>query len=371
MSWNNDVLEMAPDIGMSEPLEEVINQLLDGDFQTRWEAAKRLSAFGPEAIAHLISLVLDPDLEAEIRWFAARTLGEFQLPQTLQALVQILQQARDPELIAIAAEGISHFGESGVYALVQLLDETPYRLTAVHALANIRHQAALAPLLAAADDPNPAVRGVAIAALGNFRAAAVDRCLLKAIDDPALAVRREAITQLGLRPHLLTEVNLVEKLQPKLWDLAPVITEATAIALGRLGTAPAIASLATVLTSPHTPTALQICIVRALGWTEQLAALEALTAAQPTASTAVQLAMVAALAQWQAPPLRQAAGEALTRWLQTEVSAAEGRAEMKQAIALALGHLHHHAALPLLQTLAQDPHAPTQLHAAAALRRFA
>ena len=96
-----------------EPLEATLDQLVEGDFREKWEAAKQLIDWGDPAIAHLAKLLQSEEDDWEVRWFAARTLGQFDHPAALEALVQLLQQTQEPELVAIAAEGLSHFGERG------------------------------------------------------------------------------------------------------------------------------------------------------------------------------------------------------------------------------------------------------------------
>ena len=355
---------------VSPQLAASLRLLLEGDFQARWEATKRLPILGKAAIAHLVPLVEDEDLDWEVRWFAARTLGNFNDSEALESLVHLLQKTHEPELITIAAEGLSQFGAEGVSALMQLAAQPEHRLTAIQALASIRHKAVLPPLLAAAQDGHPLVRSTALAAIGHFRAPEVDPALLAAVNDPVAAVRQEAITHLGLRSHLLATIDLVELLFPSLWDLDPQVHQATAIALGRLGTATAIAHLSQVLRSPHTPESLQRVVVRALGWSNQVAALEALLAARQTVTEPVQIEIIETLARFEATHLRQQAGIALCEWLQT-LFTHPAMSAVKQAVALALGNLHPPQAESLLQTLAQDADPQTSLYAEAALRQLA
>lgn len=355
--------------GVSLQLESAVELLLEGDFQTRWEATKQLLGLGLPAIARLISLLNDDDLDWEIRWFAARALGQFQDEAAMLALMQLLQQSHEPDLIAIAAEGLSRHGEAGINALAQLAEAPEYRLTAIQALASIRHKSALPPLLIAVQDDHLEVRVVALSALGNFRDPRVDQQLIEAIQDPVAAVRQEAITHLGRRSHLLTTTPLIDILEPSLWDIDPAVANATAIALGRLGTESAMAILARVLTSPHTPEFLQITIVKALSWIQTPSALVALLAARLRLSPSVQVELINTLPQLDDIQLRQQAGAALCSWLDDLLSSSELNS-VKQAIAFSLGCLHYQPARPLLHALAQLPDEPTRLHAEAALRQL-
>ncbi|MDB9524446.1 HEAT repeat domain-containing protein [Oscillatoria sp. CS-180] len=363
--------KLSADTAATQYLESTLDQLIEGDFQARWEATKRLSTIGIETIAHLIPLLEDKELDWEIRWFAARVLGGFDDERALEALIQLLQKTREPDLIAIAAEGISRFHEKGVDALAILLSTPQHCITAVHALASIQHQAAFEPLFAAAKNSDPAVRTAAIAALSNFRDPKVDDLLIKALKDPVAKVRQEAIVHLGLRSYLLEEMDLVSLVAPGLWDLHPDVNQATAIALSRLGTQAAVTDLANVLSSPHTPESLQFHIVRALGWIETDDSLLVLFSAYQSVSLALQIGIVEALSQLQSLALQERASEVLYDWLKSAIADINTDAKLKQAIALALGNLHSHQAEPLLQQLTQDANKQTCLYAEAALRKLA
>jgi HEAT repeat protein len=54
-----------------------------GDFHQRWEISKMLTHLGNIAIPPLIDILKDEDAEEELRWYAARTLGEFQHPEAI------------------------------------------------------------------------------------------------------------------------------------------------------------------------------------------------------------------------------------------------------------------------------------------------
>src|SRR4028118_1555477 len=76
-------------------LEQVLNLALDvldaGDFQERWEVAKVFPKLGAIAIAPLIELLEDDEADLEMRWFAARILGEFNDPVVVTSLVELLR----------------------------------------------------------------------------------------------------------------------------------------------------------------------------------------------------------------------------------------------------------------------------------------
>jgi HEAT repeat protein len=361
---------MGSDV-LAEQFEKVLEQFLEGDFREKWETSKRLVELGPGAIAYLIPLLQDEAYDWEVRWFAARTLGQFDHPDALQALIDILQRRPDADLLMMAAEGLSHFGEAGIKALIELLEQPEYRLIGVQVLARIQHSAVFVPLLAAVEDADPAVRAEAIAALGNFHHTEVDKLLLSAVQDSSMIVRREAIAALGVRRHLLAQVNLVDILLPGLWDVRPEINHATAIALGKLGTETAVAALARVLSSPHTPDSLQSSVISALGWIERAAALRALMAALRQLPVPLQVQVVETLTRLQTPQLQQRAGEALCDWLHSYLSQPTADSQLIAAIALALGTLQYQPAVPLLTSLQANADPKVQLYAEAALRQFA
>ena len=375
MSFDTDLIKTSPnaqaptETTSTPQLDAALKLLIDGDFRSRWEATKQLPTLGKATIAHLVLLLEDDDIEWEVRWFAARTLGNFSDPKALESLIRLLEHTCEPELITIAAEGISHFGAEGITALVQLFGNPNHRLTAVRALAGIRHKAALLPLLAAAQDANPEVRSVALSALGHFRDRCVDSVLLEAVKDPVASVRQESITHLGLRTHLLATVDLVMILQPSLQDPHPEVARVAAIALGRLGTETAIAGLSEALESSATSTTLKTVIARALSWLDQTEALDALLVALFQVPLPVQLEIIETLPRFEAPDLRQRAGEALGDWLSQLLNDAQATA-IKQAIALALGDLQPPNAQSLLQALTQDTDDQTRLYAEAALRQL-
>jgi HEAT repeat protein len=370
MLLRNGTIAMPLDPDAADYLENDLKLLLEGDFQVRWEATKRLTAMGQPAIARLIPLVEDDTLDWEVRWFAARALGAFDTNEALVALIELLQQPQEAELIAIAAEGLSRFEEKGIEALAKLLEQPAHSLTAIRALASIRHTAVLTPLLTYAQDPNPAVRAVIISALGNFRTPEADALLIEAVKDPVAAVRQEAVVNLGLRSHLLETQNLVDILLAGLWDVNLGVSRATAIALGRLGTETAVTSLSRVLTSPHTPEPLQITIIQALGWIEKESALLALLSARQQVALSVQIQIIEVLERLKAPHLRQLAGEILVDWLQSLMVTPGNAPPLKRAIALTLGRLRTEQARSSLHTLATDPDAQTRLYAEAALRQL-
>jgi len=354
-------------------LQAALNNLVHGDFQQRWEGVKQFSQVGEGAIAPLLELLQDEEMDWEVRWFATRALGHFQQPYVLEALLDLLTTTADEELQAAAAAALGQFGAASITALAQLMEQPERKLLAVQTLASIRHPETLPLLLASVSDANAAVRAEAIAALGNLQsqvqADAVIDALLQALRDPATTVRQEAVTALGRWAEQQQVPELVHPLVPCLWDVSLSVCQAAARALGRLGTEAAIAAMTQVLQAPHTPDLLQIALVQGLGWHPQPATLVALVAAWESAAPLVRLEIIDVLGRIEAPALQQAAGTILCDWLRSLLEDAQA-AELKQALALALGQLQVEAGRSLLLQLCDDADERVQIYATAALRQF-
>lgn len=354
-------------------LKLALNNLIHGDFQQRWEGVKQFSEVGEGAIAPLLALLQDEEMDWEVRWFAARALGQFQQPPVLAALLDLLITTSDEELQTAAAAALGQFGAASITALSQLMEQPGRRLLAVQTLVGIRHPDTLTLLLAAVSDADAAVRAVAIAALGNFqsqvRTDKVTGVLLQALRDPAAAVRQEAVTALGRWVEQQNLPELVHPLVTCLWDVSLSVCQAAARTLGRLGTEPAIAAMTQVLQSPHTPDTLQIALVQGLGWRPQPATLAALIATWESASAMVRLEIIHVLGRMETPPLQQAAGAALCDWLRSRLDDPQA-VELKQALVMALGQLQIEEGRSLLVQLCADADERVQIYATAALRQL-
>ncbi len=354
------------DIATQTALSLAIQSLIDGDFQSRWDAAKLVPKFGHAAIAPLISLVQDEDCDDEVRWFAARLLGDFNDPAVVIVLAELLQTAEDDELQAIAAAALANLGSTAIQSLAALLDHPDARLAAVQALSQIRTVETIEPLLRVTDSPEPSIRAIAVEALGSFHHPTVTPILLKGLTDTAPAVRREALAGLSRRRDLLNEVDLVAHIQPCLLDLNLDVCRQAMIALGHLGTDAAALALRQVMLSPNTPMLLKVDAARTLGWIESQAALDGLTEGLHLEQEAVQVEIVRGLSQIQDANLRSQAASQLAH-VMTHPSVTD---LVRQAAALGLGQLDQDTALePLIQLLANSNSA-VRFHAIAALKQL-
>ncbi|MEH1796223.1 HEAT repeat domain-containing protein [Nostoc sp.] len=347
-----------------------------GDFQQRWEITKVLTNLGNIAIPPLIEILEDEDAEEELRWYAARTLGEFQQPEAIAPLVELLKTDEDEELKAIAATALGQMGTVAIAAFSELLLDEDTRLVAVRSLSCIPQTETITPLLSVVQDSQAIIRTAAIEALSSFHDERVAPILLNALDDIAATVRRAAVLGLGFRPDLREALDLVKRFQLKLYDFNLDVCCAAAVSLSRMGCDEAAKHLFDLLISPQTPIKLQLETIRALSWMETPSSLEYLQIAftQCTSETLWQ-EIVTVLGRVQKPQTTQAA-EILLQILRclscgtlTQHPATE-IANVKSAIALSLGQLGEIQAIEPLILLLADSNVSVRLHAIAALKNL-
>jgi len=356
----------------SEYLLELALPILEmGDFQQRWEISKVLLRLGSIAIPPLIEILEDEDTEEELRWYAARTLGEFQHPDAIAPLVELLKKGEDEELKAIAATALGQMGSLAITELSELLKQEDTKLLAVRSLAYIRTPETITPLLSVVQDAEAAVRATALEALSSFHDPRIPPVLLQALDDVVATVRRIAVLGLGFRPELKSQLDLETRLQTKLYDFNIEVCCAAATALSRIGGDAATYHLFTVLISSHTPITLQLEIIRALVWVGTLSGLEYLQQAlNQTKSEILCQEIVTVLGRVEKPQLVTKATEILLELLKSQHPATEVP-HIKSAIALSLGQLGSQQAISSLTILMKDSNEQVRLHAIAALKKLA
>jgi len=364
---------------LEQLLSLAIEVLLFGDFHQRWDIAKVFPKLGQsayaggvdEVIAPLIEILEDEEAEEELRWFAGRILGEFKHLEAIAALVEVLKTSQSEELSGMAAAALGNIGSPAVASLTELLAHETTRLVAVRALSHIRRSETIAPLLSVVSDPQVPIRAAAIEALSSFHHPQIPPILLLALDDIAAPVRREAVIGLSFRADLREELDLVNRLLPRLYDFNLEVCCSTAHALGRLGTDVAATALDQVLTSPHTPMNLQIEIVRSLGRLGTVKSLEYLNSClNQQMSTELAQEIVTVLGRVEEPILASVSARILMELLQSTAPATQA-SSVKQAIALSLGQLGDVQAIePLIQMLV-EPDAGVRLHVITALKHLA
>ncbi|WP_414551807.1 HEAT repeat domain-containing protein [Anabaena sp. CCY 0017] len=362
------------DQNRQDVLELALSILEMGDFQQRWDIAKVLRQLGNIAIPPLIDILEDEEAEEDLRWYAVRTLGEFQHPDAIVSLVELLKTSENQELKAMAASALGQMGTAAITALTALLAEEKTKLLAVRSLAYIRTQETITPLLSIVQDAQAVVRSATLEALSSFHDQRVPQVLLNALDDVAATVRGAAVQGLGFRPDLSTELDLVTRLQPRLYDFNLEVCCAAAIALSRMGTDAAAQHLFEVLVLPNTPLKLQLEIIRALVWGETLSGLSYLQQAlNQTTSETLWQEIITVLGQVQKPQLMKPAAEILLNILQLQHPITVVNplgANIKSAIALGLGQLGNNQAVEPLILLLADTNQIVRLHAIAALKKL-
>ncbi len=342
-----------------------------GDFQQRWEIGKVFVRLGNVAITPLIDILEDEDAESELRWYAVRILGELKNPIAIASVVKFLQANENEELKAIAAAALAKIGQSAIIALSELLASQDTRVFAVRSLSYIRQPEIIAPLLTVVQDPLVEIRAIVIEALSSFADPRIPPILLNALTDVAAAVRREAVLGLSVRTDLHQELDLVVKLQPKLYDLNIEVAQATAVALSRIGSDEAAKQLFLVLVSPQTPIKLQLEVVRALSWIKTSSSLEYLQQAFDQLShTTLWLEIVTVLGRVSDSTLTAKATLILLSIVRSQHPAVE-IASIKSTIALSLGQLGNMEAIEPLISLLTDNNEVVRLHIVAALKNLA
>ncbi|MEL6579501.1 MAG: HEAT repeat domain-containing protein [Cyanobacteria bacterium J06621_12] len=341
--------------------------LVQADFQHKWEISKIFPWLGQEIIPALSSLSLDQTAEAEVRWFSCQILGHFSEQSVVLTLVQLLQQSDDSELIAIAGKTLIKIGDRAIDALVELRSQPEYALLAVKSLSYIRTTATVEPLLAVTTEENAELRRIAINALGSFHDQRVAPVLITALQDQASIVRREAAIALGFRPDLCKTMNLVQYLQPLLYDLNLEVCRQAAISLGRMRQQTAVAALYEVLQSDTTPISLKSDLVKALGWSRQSSAILYLKRALTNASELIIQEIVTILGRISTPELKPESARVLINFWQQRDSPS---AILRQTLATSLGELGDRSARLVLEQLAQDSDRKVKLHAIAALKKL-
>jgi HEAT repeat protein len=345
-------------------LDIALQVLIQGDFDQQWEIAKIIPKLGNIAIQPLLDLLNDIDIDLEDRWVVARILGDFHQPQVVTVLIELIQQQEDLELTAIATSALTKIGVPAISAITELL-ATPERSTAIATLAQIRHSKTIEPLIQVIDDPDPQLRSLIVEALGSFHDPRIPPLLITKLTDVAPTVRKASVTALCLRSDLAVELKLSQHLRPLLFDLDLAVCQSTALGLARLPDVSVVKVLTEVLLSPQTPTELQSSVVLALGWIGTKPAIDSLIAALAQASTS--LAPEIAMAIGKTDRARVYASQILVNYLQTADPSA---AIIKQEIATALGNLGNPDIVPDLTKLLDDPDDRVKLYATNAISKL-
>ncbi|RMG38363.1 MAG: HEAT repeat domain-containing protein [Planctomycetota bacterium] len=154
---------------MERSNQELIQDLHSSDPVVRQNAREELvRRDGPQVVRALVVELTDP--RQQVRWEAAKALGEIADPVAAPALVNELAD-EDPDVRWVAGEGLIAMGEAG---LLTVLSELPKRAASVafregahhvlHELKNERNAAVVQPVLDALRGPEPGVNAPPVAA---------------------------------------------------------------------------------------------------------------------------------------------------------------------------------------------------------------
>ncbi len=351
-----DITSPSSESSQAQVLAEALQVLFEGDFEERWEVAKVIPKLGDMAIQPLLDSLNDTDLDLEDRWFVARILGDFPRIEVVTALIELVKQNGEPELVEMATSAIAKMGVLAISPLADLLNppvgemEVPaHRTFAVTALAQIRHSQTIEPLLSAIDDVDVQIRTLAVEALSSFHDVKIPPILTNKLTDVAASVRKAAVTGLCLRSELAAELNLVQCLRPLLFDLNLAVCEATALGLARLQDPAVVEILLQVSIDPHTPPTLRAQTILSLGWIGTKPAIAGLSQMLITASSELAIEIITSISKIEQEQIY--ASELLVAYLRSKP---EHPAPVKQEIATALGNLGNIATVSDLVELLRD-----------------
>jgi len=360
------VIDLPP-AKKQEAWNVVWDAFLTGEFRERWEVAKWLPKFGESAIAPLTDLLQDETANVDLRCEAASILSQFQIPNALFALTEVLKTDNDWEVVTACTTALAKQGSVAIPSLTEALADPDTREAAVQALAYLRQPETIPPLLRVINDPQPGIRMTVIEAVSSFRDPRVVQALIEALQDTDPNVRKEAVIGLGVRGNDTDPEPVVSALRPLLYDINLEVCSHCAIALGKLGTASAVTALSDCLHSTATPPTVKQEIVRGLSYTETQQTLSVLATNLRNQPPSIVQEIIAVFGRWKTPNLNPSVAETLIEFFHDN---AQLNDSIKQTLAVALGNLAMPSAKSVLSDLAQDQTTMVQLHAQAALKKL-
>ena len=365
---NNADLDEVIDLG--------IEVLQNGDFQEKWDIDKLFKQIGKPAIAPLIEIIKDREIDLEQRWFVTKILAEFNSEEVLETMGNIIVSSEPVDLQEIAAETLASFGDSAIDLLTDLLAKPKSRLLAIKALAKINCISIIPALLTVAKDENNEVRMIAISALNNYCDSRIPIVLISALKDKVAKVRKAAIIGLAGYANLHQELGLVKLLQALLWDINFEVSQQAAIALGKIGTNSAATALCELLKTTTVPVFFKIDAVRALGRIETQVSLEYLQnllgynfLVKVNDWAQIVNEIIIALGKLEKPELKPQATNILIEFIASGNPNLENIC-VKKSLALTLGYLGNIHALEYLIQLLEDGDNSVILHSVAAMKKL-
>ena len=365
---NNADLDEVIDLG--------IEVLQNGDFQEKWDIDKLFKQIGKPAIAPLIEIIKDREIDLEQRWFVTKILAEFNSEEVLETMGNIIVSSEPVDLQEIAAETLASFGDSAIDLLTDLLAKPKSRLLAIKALAKINCISIIPALLTVVKDENNEVRMIAISALNNYCDSRIPIVLISALKDKVAKVRKAAIIGLAGYANLHQELGLVKLLQALLWDINFEVSQQAAIALGKIGTNSAATALCELLKTTTVPVFFKIDAVRALGRIETQVSLEYLQnllgynfLVKVNDWAQIVNEIIIALGKLEKPELKHQATSILIEFIASGNPNLENIC-VKKSLALTLGYLGNIHALEYLIQLLEDGDNSVILHSVAAMKKL-
>jgi HEAT repeat protein len=181
---------------MSQPIQDLLESLVDVDDATREEAAKALAELGdPTTLQPLLEAVEDEywAVRAHVGLALAKIGGD-------KAVEGIIKLFNDPmmEVQSEAVDAVSSMGASIVQSLIPCLKDQRWRVReqAAKALGNLKDPQAVQSLIIACRDRDGAVKSSAAEALGKIGDAKAVPALVKLFKDTSKIVRETAGTAL-------------------------------------------------------------------------------------------------------------------------------------------------------------------------------
>ncbi|MEB3225740.1 MAG: HEAT repeat domain-containing protein [Synechococcus sp.] len=344
-------------------------QLLEaGTFQERWRLTKVFPKLGEAAILPLLAIAEDNTADVELRWFAIRILGQYRNPEAIARLILLLDRCPEEYLLNEIVDTLVQLEAQAVDYLAPLLGKSETCSLAVQALCKLRYPQIVEPLLTVVDIEESSLRCLMIETLSQFRQPSILPVLLAALKDPVAQVRCEAAKGLGFWGQTVDPEFLCRQVQPLLYDINLAVCEQAGFTLSRFATPQAAEAIAQVLASPHTPEALQISLIQALGWLELPESITYLESFLYHESTTIVTATLKALGRFTQSDCRHRSTLILLKFW--EMIPHPQPLPLQQTFIYALGQLADPRATEILNTLSQSLEKTIHLHAIAALKKI-
>ena len=264
-SYSSQVAPREPD-SVDDILQQALAQLISGDFNTQWQAAKSLKVMGESAHPALMKIAEDTTTDPDVLCFISEILGANPSPDAILALVLLLKRTTSEEVQDSVIMTLAKQGPSCVEQLLPYAEQPSLQKSVLKALIQINHPTTIAGLMFFAEHKDSDLRAIALEGLGQFHSPEILELLLEGLQDRSAMVRANCTKALGLRlTHEVSE-DLVQGLLPLLNDPDPKVRSLTAKALGRVNQDSAIEGLWQCLLNQPELSLFCSDLLQALGW---------------------------------------------------------------------------------------------------------